>query len=54
MALGRMLHLEGALSRFEQVMKELQPVLRQLNEKPNSLVFGDDKVQDPIPAGGRQ
>ncbi len=47
-------NLEGALSRFEQVMKELQPVLRQLNEKPNSLVFGDDKVQDPIPAGGRQ
>ncbi|BAJ00220.1 paraquat-inducible protein B [Shewanella violacea DSS12] len=47
-------NLEGALSRFEEVMIELQPVLRQLNEKPNSLVFGDDKAKDPIPVGGHK
>lgn len=47
-------NLQGALSQFEQVMTELQPVLRQLNEKPNSLVFGDEKAKDPIPVGGRK
>ncbi|PSU22768.1 intermembrane transport protein PqiB [Photobacterium phosphoreum] len=46
-------NLEGALTRFEAVMTELQPVLRQLNEKPNSLVFGDEKTKDPVPVGGR-
>ncbi|MCP3699645.1 MAG: intermembrane transport protein PqiB [Aliivibrio sp.] len=46
-------NLEGALTRFEAVMIELQPVLRQINEKPNSLVFGDEKTQDPVPVGGR-
>lgn len=46
-------NLEGALTRFESVMTELQPVLRQLNEKPNSLVFGDEKTKDPVPVGGR-
>ncbi|MGF1759547.1 intermembrane transport protein PqiB [Photobacterium sagamiensis] len=47
-------NLEEALLRFEQVMTELQPVLRQLNEKPNSLIFSSEKAKDPIPAGGRQ
>ena len=47
-------NLQGALVQFEQVMTELQPVLRQLNEKPNSLVFGDEKAKDPIPVGGRK
>lgn len=47
-------NLEGALAQFEQVMRELQPVLRQLNEKPNSLIFGDEKAKDPIPVGGRK
>ncbi|PSU17667.1 intermembrane transport protein PqiB [Photobacterium kishitanii] len=46
-------NLEGALTRFEAVMTDLQPVLRQLNEKPNSLVFGDEKTKDPVPVGGR-
>jgi len=46
-------NFEDAISRFEQVMSELQPVLRQLNDKPNSLIFLGEKAKDPIPAGGR-
>ncbi|PSW16313.1 intermembrane transport protein PqiB [Photobacterium rosenbergii] len=46
--------LEQALVQFEQVMAELQPVLRQINEKPNSLIFSGEKAADPIPVGGRQ
>lgn len=42
--------LEQALKKFEQVLSELQPVLKQINDKPNSLVFGEDTIQDPIPA----
>ncbi|GAB3517080.1 intermembrane transport protein PqiB [Photobacterium alginatilyticum] len=45
-------NLEQALSRFEQVMTELQPVLRQINDKPNSLIFSGEKAKDPIPVGG--
>ena len=45
-------NLEQALSRFEQVMLELQPVLRQINDKPNSLIFTSEKAKDPIPVGG--
>ncbi|MGF1726200.1 intermembrane transport protein PqiB [Photobacterium nomapromontoriensis] len=47
-------NLEQALGQFEQVMAELQPVLRQLNDKPNSLIFSGEKPADPIPVGGRQ
>ncbi|PSW19908.1 intermembrane transport protein PqiB [Photobacterium sanctipauli] len=47
-------NLEQALAQFEQVMAELQPVLRQLNEKPNSLIFTGEKTPDPIPVGGVQ
>ncbi|WP_064607907.1 intermembrane transport protein PqiB [Photobacterium sp. J15] len=47
-------NLEQALGRFEQVMLELQPVLRQLNEKPNSLIFTGEKPKDPIPVKGAQ
>ena len=42
--------LEQTMKKFEQVMSELQPVLKQINDKPNSLIFGTDTVQDPIPA----
>jgi paraquat-inducible protein B len=47
-------NFEAAVSRFEQVMGELQPVLRQLNDKPNSLIFSGERAQDPIPAGGHK
>lgn len=42
--------LEKTMKKFEQVMSELQPVLKQINDKPNSLIFGTGTVQDPIPA----
>ena len=42
--------LEQALEKFEQIMLELQPILKQVNDKPNSLVFGNDQVDDPTPA----
>ncbi|OAN11079.1 paraquat-inducible protein B [Photobacterium jeanii] len=47
-------NLEQALARFENVMAELEPVLRQLNEKPNSLIFSGESTRDPIPAARGQ
>ncbi|MEJ2764723.1 intermembrane transport protein PqiB [Photobacterium sp. MCCC 1A19761] len=47
-------NLEQAIHRFERVMAELQPVLRQMNEKPNSLIFSGEKAKDPIPVGRKQ
>ncbi|UXI03778.1 intermembrane transport protein PqiB [Photobacterium sp. TY1-4] len=47
-------NLEQAIQRFEQVMAELQPVLRQINDKPNSLIFSGEKAKDPIPVGRKQ
>jgi len=41
--------LEQTLDKVEKVMLELQPVLKQINDKPNSLIFGEDQVTDPIP-----
>lgn len=45
-------NLNKSLAQLQKVMTGLQPVLRQLNEKPNSLVFGGDKLADPIPVKG--
>lgn len=45
-------NMDEALVQFEKVMMKLQPVLHQINEKPNSLVFGEDSVADPIPVKG--
>jgi paraquat-inducible protein B len=45
-------NLDDSLVQLNKVMAELQPVLRQLNEKPNSLLFGEDKVADPVPVKG--
>ncbi|MGR5207366.1 MULTISPECIES: intermembrane transport protein PqiB [Vibrio] len=46
--------MESTLKELEQVMSEFKPVLKQLNEKPNSLVFGEDDVKDPIPVRGQK
>ncbi|EKO3536451.1 intermembrane transport protein PqiB [Vibrio fluvialis] len=46
--------MESVLKELEKVMNELKPVLRQLNDKPNSLVFGEDEVHDPIPVRGNK
>lgn len=37
------------MQRLDQVMRELQPVLRTLNNKSNALVFEADKGNDPTP-----
>lgn len=46
--------MESTLKELEKVMVEFRPVLKQLNEKPNSLVFGDDEVTDPVPVRGQK
>ncbi|MGP8307730.1 intermembrane transport protein PqiB [Vibrio sp. YIC-376] len=46
--------MESTLKELENVMTEFKPVLKQLNEKPNSLVFGEDEVSDPVPVRGQQ
>lgn len=46
--------MQSTLNEMEQMMAEFKPVLRQLNEKPNSLVFGEDQKSDPIPVKGKQ
>lgn len=45
--------MQSTLKEIEHMMAEFQPVLRQLNEKPNSLVFGEDQTSDPIPVKGQ-
>lgn len=47
-------NLEQAIARFENVLAELEPVLRQLNEKPNSLIFSSEQAKDPVPAAKGQ
>ncbi|ANI28767.1 paraquat-inducible protein B [Yersinia entomophaga] len=39
----------GDMQRLDQVLRELQPVLRTLNEKSNALVFEAAGSQDPQP-----
>lgn len=46
--------MESTLKELEKVMTEFKPVLKQLNDKPNALVFGVDDVNDPVPVGGKQ
>ncbi|MEO1246387.1 MAG: intermembrane transport protein PqiB [Pseudomonadota bacterium] len=43
--------LQRSLQSLEITLKDLQPVLRQLRAKPNSLVFGADGNADPEPKG---
>lgn len=37
------------MQRLDQVLRELQPVLRTLNGKSNALIFEADKGKDPTP-----
>ncbi|PHM40214.1 multivalent adhesion molecule [Xenorhabdus mauleonii] len=37
------------MQRLDQVMRELQPVLKTLNHKSNALVFGAEETKDPEP-----
>jgi len=41
--------LVGDMQRLDQVLRELQPVLKKLNSKSNALVFEAERDQDPQP-----
>lgn len=43
--------LEQSLSQFQQLMREIQPFIKELNNKPNSLIFNGQTPQDPVPKG---
>ena len=43
----------GDLQHLDQVLRELQPVLRTLNEKSNALVFEAPAGKDPHPKGAK-
>ncbi|MEH2920245.1 intermembrane transport protein PqiB [Samsonia erythrinae] len=42
------------MQRLDQVLRELQPVLRTLNEKSNALIFEASGRQDPQPKRAKQ
>ncbi|GEM77152.1 paraquat-inducible protein B [Vibrio sagamiensis NBRC 104589] len=46
--------MESSLKQLDQVMMEFKPILKQLNTKPNALVFGEKSIEDPIPVRGQQ
>ncbi len=39
------------MQRLDQVLRELQPVLKTLNDKSNALVFEAKDKKDPQPKG---
>ena len=43
--------LQQGLKAIERSLVELEPVLRQLRQKPNSLVFGSSSKPDQEPRG---
>ncbi len=42
------------MQRLDQVLRELQPVLKTLNEKSNALVFEAKGKKDPEPKRAKQ
>ncbi len=46
--------LIGDMQRLDQVLRELQPVLRTLNTKSNALVFAASPGKDPQPVRAKQ
>ena len=43
--------IEQSLSQFQQLMRDIQPLVKELNNKPNSLIFKGQVQQDPLPTG---
>jgi len=43
--------IQKMITALESMLKELTPVLSQLNRQPNSLIFGDKKKQEIEPQG---
>lgn len=46
--------IQRSLQSLEQTLLELEPVLRNLRRKPNSLIFGGPDEEDPQPTGVRE
>ena len=46
--------LVGDMQRLDQVLRELQPVLKTLNGKSNALILEAEPGQDPQPKGNKQ
>jgi paraquat-inducible protein B len=53
---GSMTHeeLQSTLRRMKDALAELEPFLSQLNQKPNSLIFNNEKDKDIEPKGIKQ
>jgi paraquat-inducible protein B len=43
--------LQEDMDSLKQVLDQLQPLLMQLNQQPNSLIFGGEKQDDIEPKG---
>ncbi|WPC75206.1 intermembrane transport protein PqiB [Vibrio porteresiae] len=46
--------LQKSLGTLERTLNDLQPVLRQLQQKPNALIFESNAAPDTIPTKGGQ
>ena len=46
--------IQRAMRSLEQTLLELEPVLRNLRQRPNSLIFGGPEDEDPEPQGARE
>ena len=46
--------LQQSLQALEQTFREMEPVLKNLRRKPNSLIFGGGDAEDPEPKGAQQ
>ncbi|MGB2426859.1 MAG: intermembrane transport protein PqiB [Alteromonas sp.] len=42
-------NINDSMRTLQQTMRDMQPLLIRLNEKPNSLLFGDNLSEDPQP-----
>ena len=53
---GSQMHedMQRAIRSLEQTLFELEPALRNLRQRPNSLIFGGPSDEDPEPQGARQ
>ena len=45
------LEMNNSLQTLQQTLKQLQPVIKTLDEKPNALIFDAEKGPDLIPGG---
>lgn len=43
--------LEQSLNQFQKLMRDIQPLIKELNNKPNSLIFKGQTDTDPEPKG---